>query len=190
MIQSPRFWHGVIVAAVMALVASVLVSGLALTSGVPTMIKLTAPALSLAYILYLLQATGTRNGRIVTLTAWAFMTVACLWLNISLPFYLLIHASSIWLVRSFHAYSSLVPAVIDSFLSAFAVLAFSWAFVRTGSVLIATWCFFLVQALWIWIPRKISSPTINTRQDSDNEPFERAKRRADSALRQLFSQPN
>ncbi|HKJ16663.1 MAG TPA: hypothetical protein VJ984_04880 [Xanthomonadales bacterium] len=187
--RRPRFWHGVIVAAALAIMASVLVTGLALTSAVPAVIKLTAPLLGLAYIVYLFQATGARNGRVVTLTAWGLLTAVCWWLNVSLPFYLLIHAGIIWLIRSFYAYDSMVPAIIDFALSAFAVLTFSWAFMRTGSVFLATWCFFLVQAVWILIPRKISGSARNRNKKDDNRQFEHARRRADSALRQLFNQP-
>ncbi len=189
MTRRPRFSHGVIVAACLALAGSILVSGLGLVLGGVTVIKLSATAVALAYLLHTLKASHARSGRILTLTAWSLMTLACLWLNISLPLFLLIHAGAIWLIRAFHAYASLVPAILDACLSAFAVLAFAWAFMRTGSVLLSTWCFFLVQALWVFIPRTLSPPETRREPGGGNDSFDQAKRRADAALRKLFSQP-
>jgi hypothetical protein len=54
---------------------------------------------------------------------------------------------------------------------------------------LATWCFFLVQALFVTIP-----PTVQRKQSTANNPapnndnFEKARRQADQALRQLFTQ--
>jgi hypothetical protein len=106
-----------------------------------------------------------------------------------LPLYLLIHVAAIWLVRSLYFYSGLLPALMDLGLSALSISATVWAITRWGSVLLATWCFFLVQALFVAIP-----PAIKNKQEpganaaADNAHFERAKRQADAALRQLFSQ--
>jgi hypothetical protein len=56
-------------------------------------------------------------------------------------------------------------------------------------VFLATWCFFLVQALFVAIPPAIKSAQKAQRNTAaDNENFERAKRNADQALRQLFTQ--
>jgi hypothetical protein len=55
-------------------------------------------------------------------------------------------------------------------------------------VFLATWCFFLVQALFVAIPPTIKSAQKTQRNTAaDNENFERAKRNADQALRQLFA---
>jgi hypothetical protein len=69
------------------------------------------------------------------------------------------------------------------------VSAAVWAITRSGSVFLATWCFFLVQALFVAIPPAVqrkSKPEQAT--STDNESFDRAKRQADAALRQLFTQ--
>ena len=77
-----------------------------------------------------------------------------------------------------------IPALLDLALSAISVAGFVWAASRTGSVFLATWCFFLVQALFIAIPpalkRKASAVSRQTNQSFDN-----ARRRADAAIRQL-----
>jgi hypothetical protein len=186
--RRPRFWQGVVVAAVMAVVASVLITSLGAVLSMTVVIRLATPLLALAYLLYLFHGTRARTGRVITLTAWGAMALLCWWLPTPLPLYLLIHAGAIWLIRSLYAYSGLIPALCDAALSAFAILAFSWAFMRTGSVFLAAWCFFLVQSLWIFIPRTIAGPARTATPERSTDQFERARRQADAALRQLFSQ--
>lgn len=184
----PRFFHGVIAAALLALAATALVVVLTPFVGLGSVIRLAAPLLGLAYLLYLLRSTSARTGRIVTMSAWSACAALAWWFAPSLPFYLLLHAGAIWLIRSLYAYSSVVPALIDLALSALAVLAFAWAFMRTGSVFLATWCYFLVQALWTFVPRKLRGPRAIASKTADHTGFERARRQADAALHQLFSQ--
>jgi hypothetical protein len=184
----PGFFHGVAAAALLALAASALVVVLTPFIGLGSVIRLAAPLLALSYLLYLLRSTGARTGRIVTLSAWGACSALAWWFAPSLPFYLLLHAGAIWLIRSLYAYSSLIPAVIDLALSALAVLIFAWAFMRTGSVFLATWSYFLVQALWTFVPHKLRRSRAIASMAADHTGFERARRQADAALHQLFSQ--
>jgi hypothetical protein len=186
--RRPGFFHGVMAAAALALLGSALILVLSPFLGLATVIRLATPFLALAYLLYLLRAARARTGRVVTLSAWGIMSLAAWWFAPSLPFYLLLHAGAIWLIRSLYVYSGLFPALIDLALTAGSVLAFSWAFMRTGSVFLATWCFFLAQALWAYIPLKVQGRNSTTPQIPDNSRFDRARRHADAALRQLFSQ--
>jgi hypothetical protein len=78
---------------------------------------------------------------------------------------------------------------MDLGLGALSVSAAVWAITRSGSVFLATWCFFLVQALFVAIPPAVqrkARPEQNMLADSEN--FERARRQADAALAQLFTQ--
>jgi hypothetical protein len=94
-----------------------------------------------------------------------------------------------WLVRSLYFYSGVLPALMDLGLSALSIAAAVWAISHTGSVFLATWCFFLVQALSVAIPPAVKRKANATRNSAaENEPFERARRQADQALTQLFSQ--
>jgi len=178
--------HGVIVAAVLAFVASVFVATLTPFIGLGSVVRLMIPALSFAYILYLLRSSEERTGRITTLSLWSALAIVTWWIYPPLPFYVLIHVGAIWLVRSLYFYSGIFPALMDFGLSAFSVSAFVWAVSRTGSVFLATWCFFLVQALFIAIPPAIRK-AVGTSKLSGNEPFERARRQADEALRVLIN---
>ncbi len=106
-----------------------------------------------------------------------------------LPLYLMIHVCAVWLVRSLYFYSGVMPALMDLGLNALSFSAAVWALTRSGSVFLATWCFFLVQALFVVIPPTIKGKTQPERNSAlDSENFERARRQADAALRQLFTQ--
>lgn len=185
--KRPGFFHGVVVAAVLGFLASAVVAALTPFVGLGAVLRLLIPALALAYVLYLLSCSKERVGRITTIATWSALAAVTWWLAPPLPLYLLIHAGAIWLLRSLYLYSGVLPALMDLGLSAFAVCAAAWAVGRTGSVFLATWCFFLVQALFVAIPPALHRKR-GARTNAGDENFERARRQADRALRQLFTQ--
>jgi hypothetical protein len=186
--KRPAFIHGVIVAAILGFFASAVVATFTPLMGLGAIIRLVIPGLALAYLLYLFSRSGERVGRVTTLTLWTVVAAVTWWAAPPLPLYLLIHVAAIWLVRSLYFYSGMLPALLDLGISTLSISAAVWAITRSGSVFLATWCFFLVQALFVVIP-----PAIRNRQKPGNNPaadnasFERAKRHADAALRQLFT---
>ena len=187
--KRPSFLHGVIVAAVFGFFASAVVATLTPFIGFGSVIRLVVPALGLAYLLYLMSRSKERLGRVTTLTLWSTLAVVAWWLAPPLPLYLLIHIAAVWLVRSLYFYSGVIPALMDLGLNALSISAAVWAITRSGSVFLATWCFFLVQALFVVIPPTIKGKTMPERSTAlDSENFERARRQADAALRQLFTQ--
>lgn len=183
----PTFLHGVVAAAVLAFCTSAMLAALTPFLGLATVIRLTVPLLALGYLIYLMRASHQSTGRLVTLSLWCALAAVTWWTAPPLPIYLLIHAGAVWLVRSLHVYSGVIPAAMDLGLCALSLLTFLWAFMRTGSVFAATWSFFLVQALWVAIPPSIQRRDAMREPASGNEPFERARRQADEALRQLSS---
>ena len=185
----PGFFHGVIVAAVLGFFASAIVATLTPFVGLGAVVRLMIPLLGLAYLLYLLNRSSERLGRVTTLTLWTAMSAVAWWVAPPLPLYLMIHVGAVWLIRSMYFYSGVMPALMDLGLNALSVSAAVWAITRSGSVFLATWCFFLVQALFVAIPPAVQRKAKleqNTPADSKN--FERARRQADAALRQLFTQ--
>ena len=187
--KRPTFLHGVIVAAVLGFFASAIVAALAPFMGLGAVVRLLIPGLALAYLLFLFSRSGERVGRVTTLSLWSMLAAITWWVAPPLPVYLLIHVAAIWLVRSLYFYSGVLPALMDAGLSTLSISATVWALTRSGSVFLATWCFFLVQALFVAIP-----PVVRGKQKlagnvaADNATFEQAKRQADAALRQLFTQ--
>ena len=187
--KRPTFFNGVVVAAVLGFFASAIVATLTPFVGLGAVVRLVIPLLGLAYLLYLLNRTAERVGRITTLTLWTAMAAITWWVAPPLPLYLMVHVGTIWLVRSLYFYSGVMPALMDLGLGALSVSAAVWAITRSGSVFLATWCFFLVQALFVAIPPAVqrkARPEQN--MPADSETFERARRQADAALAQLFTQ--
>jgi hypothetical protein len=187
--KRPSFFHGVLVAAVLGFFASAIVATLTPFVGLGAVLRLVIPALALAYLLYLFGRSKERVGRVTTLFLWSALAAITWWVAPPLPFYLLIHVGAIWLVRSLYFYSGVMPALLDLGLSSLSISAAVWAIVQSGSVFLATWFFFLVQALFVVIPAAVKPKHTATRNAAtDREKFEHAKRNADQALRQLFTQ--
>jgi len=192
--KRPTFLQGVIVAAVLGFFGSAIVATLTPFVGFGHVLRLVIPGLALAYLLYLFSRSDERLGRITTISLWSALAVITWWMSPPLPMYLLIHVAAVWLVRSLYFYSGILPALMDLGLNSLSISASVWAITRSGSVFLATWCFFLVQALFVAIPPSLKKPT-KTAKDmplrnsaAENESFERARRQADQALRQLFTQ--
>lgn len=186
--KRPSFLQGVALAAVSGFVASALLATLTPFIGLGAVLRLVIPALGLGYLLYLFSRSNERLGRVTTLSIWIALTVITWWFAPPLPFYLLIHVTAIWLVRSLYFYSGVLPALMDLGISALSVSAAVWAITRSGSVFLATWCFFLVQALFVVIPPSIKGKADDSGDPAhDNRNFEHARRQADQALRQLFT---
>ncbi len=187
--KRPSFFQGVVVAAILGFFASAVVATLTPFIGLGAVVRIVIPALALAYLLYLFSRSKERTGRVTTLSLWTVLAVVTWWMAPPLPLYMLIHVGAVWLVRSLYFYSGILPALMDLGLSTLSISATVWAITRSGSVFLATWCFFLVQALFVAIPpamqRKRTAPQEKT---LDSTTFEQARRQADRALRQLFTQ--
>lgn len=187
--KRPSFIQGAIVAAVFAFFASVMIATLTPFVGFMSVIRLVIPVMGLAYLLYLFSRSRERAGRVTTLALWSALAAVTWWVAPPLPLYLLIHVGAVWLVRSLYFYSGVLPALLDLGLSALSISAAVWAISQSGSVFLATWCFFLVQALFVVIPSSVNRKPQSVKNSAvENEPFERARRQADKALTQLFSQ--
>lgn len=182
----PTFLNGVGLAAALAFVTAACVALLSLYIGAGLVVLFAVPAVAFAYVVYLLVSSRERSGRLTTLAAWLVLAIVTAWLAPPLTVYIAVHLAALWLVRSFYYHAGVVPALADLALFGLGIAAFTWAFASTGSIFLATWCFFLVQALFTAIPASINgnSCTVGT---ADNAEFERARRRADEALRVLIN---
>jgi len=187
--KRPTFMHGALVALALAFSASAIVATITPFVGFDHVVRLVIPALSFSYLLYLFRSNDERTGRLTTLSLWSVLAVVSWWFSPPLAFYVLIHVSAIWLVRSLYFYSGLFPALLDLGLNVLSVSGFVWAITRTGSVFLGIWCFFLIQALFVVIPASVArKKATKDIPRSDNEKFDRARRQADEALQQLFTQ--
>ena len=180
----PGFFQGVMVAVILAFVATITATGLSAFIGIGAASRLVIPLLGLSYLLYLVSRSGERTGRVTVIVAWCGISLALWWIEPPLPMYILIHAGAIWLTRSLYFYSGIIPSLLDMALTGFALMTAAWALSRTGSLFMGTWSFFLIQALFAGIPADLNHGK-KVAATSD-EPFERARRRAEAALRQLM----
>ncbi len=183
------FMSAAAVALILALTASFAAFILVPAVGISLLLKLLVSILGFLYLVWLIRGSRRRSGRLVMLAFWGILSVGTWFLAPTLSLYLLVHITAIWLIRSLMVYSGLLPAVLDLGLTAVSAAAAGLAFSRSGSVFLATWCFFLLQALFVAIPIRVSPKkhAIGLDNEVDNDVFERARRRGVAALEQLFS---
>ena len=185
--KKPGIIDGLILAAVIALAAgaaNLLFGGML---GYGLMFNLVLLAATLTYLLFLLRRSGTRVGRVVLLSAWILTGLACWFFGLALFEQVLIHAGFIWLTRSLYYHDSLLSAALDFGLVSAGLAAGAWAMINTGSSAAALWCFFLIQALFCWIP-ELARKQADEKLPSARASFQSAQRVADDAVRKL-SQP-
>jgi len=182
------FFNGVAAAAVLAFFSSV---GFVVLTPILTLAflsKLGVPVLALIYISYLFAHSSERVGRVATLTLWSILVVFAWVFNPPFTVYLLLHVGAVWLIRSLYFYSSIVPALMDLGLNVLSIATAIWAITQSGSVFLAVWCFFLVQALFVAIPSTLNNRAGRTQtQEFVSANFECANQRAEAAVNQLFA---
>jgi len=184
--KRPSFVQGVFVALVISIASGAMLAGLVPIMSPGAALRLMIPAMGLAYLIWLLRHSVESTGRITTVAAWCIVSAATWLVAPPISAYVLIHAGMLWLARSLYFYSGALPALLDLGLSALSVSAATWAITRSGSVFLAAWCFFLVQAMFVVIPGTLKKRATGG-PDENDDTFERARRRADAALRQLFT---
>jgi hypothetical protein len=183
--KTPTFFEGVTVAVVAALAGGALHAALALLLPGTGVLRLVIGALALGYLVYLLSRSPEPVGRVTALAAWG-LAAGTLWLlHPPLVIYVALHVGLIWLARSLHFHSGPLASLADLGLSLLGLAGATWAAVQSGSLALSLWCFFLVQALFVAIPRR---PVARARAASTPEDrFERAHRAAGAAVRKLSS---
>ncbi len=184
--KSPGILGGILVAVIVALGAGA--TGLILGGLIfhDTLLNLILCASSLVYLLYLLKCSSARIGRVVVISSWAAISFACWVFDLALQEQVLIQVGLIWLVRSLYFHGSMITALLDFGLVSAGLAASAWTILNTGSPAAALWSFFLLQALFCWIPepaRKQSGEAFGVTQNQFS--FQSAHRVALDAVRKL-----
>ena len=184
--KAPGIIDGIIVAIVISLGAgatSLVLGGFVAHA---TLFNLLLCSATLIYLVYLLRRSNARVGRVVVIAGWAFVSVACWFFDVPLFEQVFIQAGIIWLVRSLYFHASLLTAALDFGLVSAGLAASAWAMVNTGSISGALWSFFLVQALFCWLPN-LAQQTSDDIYDGqyDQSSFQTAHRVALDAVRKL-----
>ena len=186
--KQPTFLEGVSVAIAASLAGSMVYSAMDVVfPGVPVL-RLLIAGIGLAYVVYLLSRSPERVGRITAAAAWILVAGVLWFTQPPLLLYVLVHLGVIWLIRSLYFYSSALSALADLGLNGLGLAAAIWAVARTGSVFLGIWCFFLVQALFVLIPKSIHRKSGAGQAGPDSEDrFQHAYRVAEAAVRKLSS---
>lgn len=187
--RAVTFFEGAFVALLLAFLASM---GFAVLSSIfpqGLALRLSITSLATIYVAYLLVRSNERIGRLTVAIGWL---IACGLLIIVYPSattHLVVLAGLIWIVRSLFCYASVVCAFADLALTAAAIVAALWAASETHSVAIATWCFFLVQAIFIRIPRSLDQSIDDRNDGSDTQDhFAQSLSVAETAAKKLITQ--
>jgi len=180
------FFEGAGVALAASLIGSVLFIGLASLFG-GGLLRLLVTALAFAYLVYLLARSQQRVGRLSVIALWLLISLAGWLLVPSTLAYLALQLCLIWLVRSLYYYHSVLSALLDLGLTGLSLLAAIWAWHNTHSLSLSLWCFFLVQALFVLIPRRFSGKQASAPAATQDDRFDRAHRAAQAAVRKLTS---
>ena len=185
--KNPSFFEGVAIALIASVLGAAMLSVLAPVLGVGLVIRLLIAILGFAYVAYLLRRSRERIGRVIALSLWLIAASLAWVFWLPLWLYLLLHVAMAWLIRSLYYYSSILPAVIDLGLNGLSLLIAVWVGMHTNSNFLSIWCFFLLQALFVVIPRGLRGEENRARDLQDSERFESAHRVAEAAVRKLSS---
>jgi hypothetical protein len=184
--KRPTFLQGIGIAFLLSFFGAALFATFSPMLAPGLTMRLLVALLSFAYVLYLLAGSRERTGRIATMVLWALVAGVTWFATPPLPLYLIIHAGTIWLVRSLYYRSSVLPALLDLGLSGLSLVVAIGALSRSGSIFLSIWCFFLVQALFVAVPSSLKQTVNRKRADVDEDGgFQSAYRTAEAALRRI-----
>jgi len=186
--KTPNFLEGAAVALAASVAAAVLFGVLAPVFGGDAVVRALIALLALVYIIYLLRRSRERVGRVSVIAGWTLAALALAVWHPPLLLYLVLHVGMLWLVRALYHYASVLSALADLGLNGVALAAAVWASTHTASLFATTWCFFLLQALFVVIPRDLRDRRAAQHATADpTDRFQQAHRAAEAALRKLSS---
>jgi len=184
--KTPAIIDGIIIAIVISLgagTAKLLLGGFIAYGSLFSLVLCTA---TLVYLIYLLKRSSARVGRIVVIASWGVTSLAGWYFDILLFEQVLIQAGFIWLVRSLYFHGSMFAAALDFGLVSVGLAASAWTMLNTASLPAALWSFFLLQALFCWVPQLARQQSGGIRNGQrDQSSFQSAHRVALDAVRKL-----
>lgn len=182
------FLDGVGIALLVSLIGSILFYVLGGVLALGGVLRLVIALSAFIYLLYLLRRSNERVGRVTVLVFWSVATVSSWFMGLPILFYVLVHLVMLWLVRSLYFYSSILSAIADLGLGGLGLLAAIGTAYQTQNIFISLWCFFLIQALFVYIPKTLGKGDNKSRPIKHGmSRFDQAHRDAESAIRRLSS---
>jgi hypothetical protein len=184
----PTLLEGVLVALVLSLSVNPLVVFVQLVTGSLLAWKIAVIVLAYTYMCYLLARSGRRSGRMTLGLLALTVLLASLVFNLRFATLLLLCVTLMWAMRSFAYSRSLVSAVLQGGVCILGGGAALMVYGHSGSLALALWSFFLVQAAFVLIPaqflRRSTAPSGTTLGDAPDD-FGRAYHAAEQALERL-----
>jgi hypothetical protein len=181
--NAARFWQGVLAAALLALLGALVFHSLTPLIGSSAALRSCVLGLGAAYLGLIMQQHQLRVGRVIAVLAWLLASAALIVMAPSLWVWLLVQSVAIWLLRSVASYERIGYALVDATLCVIAVGAAIAAARHSGSLALALWCYFLLQALSAAIPARPANATATA--TASDAPFESALHSAEAALRRM-----
>jgi len=187
--KKTTLFEGILVALISSLIGSVAYFALSSIFSDTFLIRLLITGLGFAYSLYLLSRSKERIGRVIITVAWTVIVILLWFFWPPITIFFLIHLLMIWLLRCLYYYSSLFASLADFALNGISVATAFWAASHSGSLFLTLWCFFLTQALFVFIPSNLKHSRRNKSSALDNETdFQNAYRTAEAAIAKLSNQ--
>ncbi|MCK4864742.1 MAG: hypothetical protein KAT06_04895 [Gammaproteobacteria bacterium] len=187
--KKATFFEGVGFALIISIVVAVIFTTMSyfLNSNI---FRMLVAGVSLAYIIYLFLRSDERVGKVTVISTWFAITLTSLIFIPSLLLYIIIQIFIIWIIRSLYFYNSIFSALIDLTLMGMSLVVAVWALLISDSVFLSFWCFFLMQALFVFIPKNfIGKNKSDLVSPINDDKFKHAHRAAEIAVSKLIN-PN
>ena len=186
--NKPGFVEGVIVAVILSLFIAAVFTVMSVFFPTRWLLEAVIHGGTFIYILYLLYRSKEKSGKVAIASLWVVYALAVWAFAPSTLVMLFAQLAAIWLVRTLFYHNNILVSLLDLGLITLSVFVSLWTLMHTRSVLLTTWVFFLLQALFTLLPEQLrgraAAPPMNANQDE----FERAYASAEAAVRQLSSQ--
>ena len=177
----PTLARGLGAALLLSVAGAAVLAALGTIVGPGAALRAVIALMGFAYVLYLLATSQERVGRVSTVVVWLIAAAGAWFAGLPLVGYVLLHAGLVWLVRSLYFAPAFATALADLGLTALGLAFAVWAATRSGSALLAFWCFFLVQAFHALLPATCARAA----PAEDAQTFARAQRAAEAALKRM-----
>lgn len=186
--KQATFFEGVgfaLIGSVVVAVIFTIMSHLFLNSNI---FRMLVAGLSFSYIIYLFLRSHERIGKVTVISIWLAVTLISLIFVPSLLFYIVIQLFMIWMIRSLYFYNSIFSALTDLALTGMSLIVAIWALSVSGSVFLSFWCFFIMQALFVFIPKNfIGKDKYEVVYPIIDDKFEHAYHAAEVAVSNLIN---
>lgn len=181
--RRPRILSGIVLACGLGLLVMLLESLLWWFWVPQSLFRSTLISSQMIYILYLLRVVRPKIGALTLIILNLAAALSLLTLPLSEGWLLLVWALFMSLTRIVLLHRRLIPAGLDFLTALTGVLLFAYLFEHGGTLSVAVWGFFVVQAAAGMIPAQLSS---RHTEEPPMDPFQVARRQAKSAIQEIL----